>query len=103
MKRMSSGWLKCAATTTEGPTSPTTSTPSCASAIVRCHARQRVESSVGRIDERGVEVLPASLVLLAAVVVIERVQHRVRGLRRGAEVDRGLAAPRADLEPRAAM
>ena len=62
-------------------------------------ARQGVEPTVDGIDERGVEVLPARLVLLAAVVVIERVEDASRRLRGRTEVEGGLTAPGTDLEP----
>src|ERR1700689_987087 len=64
---------------------------------------QRIQSTVARIDERLVEVFPAGLILLAAVVVVEGVQDRTRRLGRRAEIDRRLTAPRPDLEPRAAV
>ena len=44
--------------------------------------------------------LPARLVLLGAAVVVDGEQHRAALLRRGAEVDGGLAAVAADLEQR---
>ncbi len=54
------------------------------------------------VDERGVVVLPAGLVLLRAAVVVDG-EHGAADLARGrAEVDRGLAAVGADLEDRAA-
>jgi hypothetical protein len=62
--------------------------------------RQGVEPSVDGVNEGRVEVHPTLLVLLAAVVVIEGVEHAVRGFGRGAEVERGLSAPRAHFKPR---
>ncbi len=62
---------------------------------------QRVEAPVAGVDEALVEVLPARLVLLAAVVVVEGVENAAGLLGRGAEVDGRLAAPGPDLEPRA--
>jgi len=53
------------------------------------------------VHQVGLVVLPARLVLLRAAVVVHREQHGAGLGRRGAEVDRGLAAVGADLEERA--
>ena len=62
--------------------------------------RQGVHAPGSRVDDLGIVVLPAGLVLRRAVVVVDREQHRVGLLRGGAEVDRRLAAVGADLEQR---
>ena len=59
---------------------------------------QCVHATSARIDEARVVVLPPCLVLLGATMVVDGVQHCVAFARRGAEVDRGLAAVGADLE-----
>ena len=60
--------------------------------------RQRVEQSGDGVDHRGVVVLPARLVFLGAVMVVDGVQHAAGLLGRGAEQHRRLAAVRADLD-----
>ena len=62
--------------------------------------RQRVHAAGLGVDDLGVVVLPAGLVLLRAAVVVDGEQHRARRARRRAEVHRRLAAVRADLEQR---
>jgi hypothetical protein len=58
---------------------------------------ERIETSVGGIDEGGVVVLPARLVLLAPVMVVEGAGDGADLLGREAEVGGGLSAPRPDL------
>ncbi len=60
--------------------------------------RQRVEQSGHRVDHRRVVVLPAGLVFLGAVVVIDGVEHAAGLLGGGAEHHRRLAAVGADLD-----
>jgi hypothetical protein len=64
--------------------------------------RQRVDLPDVGVDEVGLVPLPAGLVLLGPTMVVDREQDRVATLRRGAEVDRRLAAIAPDLEHRAA-
>ena len=65
--------------------------------------RQRVEQTGDLVDQRGIVVLPAGLVLFGAVVVVDRVEHAGRLLGRRAEQQRGFAAVRADLDTDAAV
>ena len=60
--------------------------------------RQGVEEARDGVDHRGVVVLPARLVFLGAVVVVDGVQHAAGLLGRGAEHHRRLAAVGADLD-----
>ena len=64
--------------------------------------RQRVQAAGPRVDQSGIVVLPAGLVLLRAAVMVD-CDHQLAGRpgRRG-QVDRGLAAVAADLEHRPA-
>ena len=66
----------------------------------RPERRQRVHPPGAGIDDGRVVVLPAGLVLLAAVVVVDGVDDRAGGARRGAEPHRRTPAVRADLEQR---
>jgi hypothetical protein len=62
--------------------------------------RQGVQPPGPRIDQAGIVVLPAGLVLLRAVMVVHR-DHDLARLPGGArQVDRGLAAVGADLQHR---
>ena len=79
----------------------TTSSSSPATRDRAAEHRQRVHHAQLRVDQAGVVVLPAGLVLLRAAVVVEGEHHAAGRPRRGAEVDRGLAAVGADLERRA--
>jgi hypothetical protein len=60
--------------------------------------RQGVHPAGARVDHLGVVVLPPGLVLLRAAVVVHGEQHGAGRPGRGAEVDRRLAAVRADLQ-----
>ena len=62
--------------------------------------RQGVHAPGPRVDDLRVVVLPAGLVLLGSVVVVDGEQHGAGGARGRAEVDRGLPAVRADLQQR---
>ena len=64
---------------------------------------QRVEQAGDLVDQRRVVILPAGLVLLRAVMVVDGVQHAAGLLRRRAEQQGGLAAVGADLDPDAAV
>ena len=64
--------------------------------------RQRVHAARSGVDQGRVVVLPAGLVLLGAAVVVDGEQHRPALAGGGAEVDRRLAAPAADLDERPA-
>jgi hypothetical protein len=60
--------------------------------------RQGVEPAGGRIDQGGVVVLPARLVLLRAVVVVHRVDDRAGLLGGRTEQHRGFPAVRTDFD-----
>ena len=60
--------------------------------------RQRVEQAGDRVDHRRVVVLPAGLVFLGTVVVVDGVDHAAGLLGGRAEHDRRLAAVGADLD-----
>ena len=80
---------------------PTTVPSSPASWIVRRKIGSVSILPTSAIDQIGLVMLPAGLVLLAPPMVVEREEDPTLGLRRCAEVDRGLAAVAADLEERA--
>lgn len=72
---------------------------------VQCPAKggQRVEQSGDLVDQGGVVVLPARLVLFRSVVMVDRVEHTGGLHRRGAQHQGGLAAVGADLNTDAAV
>ncbi len=99
MNKSRNGVRQPRATTGERPTTATT----CSSRP----AASRVWRMVGRVSNSpvtgstmvGVVVLPAGLMLLGAVVMVDGVDHRSRLLRGRAQHDGRLAAVGADLDP----
>ena len=69
-----------ATTTAECPTRPITDSSRRASAIVRCHVGRVLRRPSFGIDQVRVKVLPALLILFAAVMVIEGVEHALAWL-----------------------